>query len=552
MRTTLRNRSFTVVLVGVMLVMGGLFGLAQAPDWPIIVPDGGAIRTRPFVGSTFLLQAYNTTTGLPTTLATFTAAATPTLDLAAGVTIGSAYLYRVGGTDVAVADGGTNKSSWTQYSIPYASATTTLGEIAPAASAILVTNGSNVPSLATDIPTAVTIGSAYIYRAGGTDVPLADGGTGASLADPNADRILFWDDNPGAMTWLAPGDSLAITTTTLDTIQDIRTSASPTFSGLRVGPAATYDGILVSPAVKGAGQFDLTLSTLDLTGAQAINFPNNSGTVALTADKLSAFAATTSAEFAGVISDETGSGVVVLDTAPSFASTVRVGAAATYDGIVVSPAVKGANQCDLTLSTLDLTAARAINFPDAAGTIITTGNLTSIVATGALDSGSITSNFGAINVGTDTISGGAGNFSALLTGLTANFYFNNNAGSGARFAYNGTNFPFVINALNSSGPAYIGWNASMKTGSDTATYTVTGFGATQITGNGEINFRFAASGTAGADITWATAATLSTAGLFSATAGYAVGATAGIDKTCTAAPTAMTVTKGIITAITCL
>jgi hypothetical protein len=32
---------------------------------------------------------------------------------------------------------------------------------------------------------------------------------------------------------------------------------------------------------------------------------------------------------------------------------------------------------------------------------------------------------------------------------------------------------------------------------------------------------------------------------------YAVGATAGVDKTCTGTPTAMTVTKGIITAITC-
>lgn len=101
-------------------------------------------------------------------------------NLPTATTVGSAYIYRAGGTDVAVADGGTNKSSWTQYSIPYASTTTVLSEIAPAASSILVTNGSNVPSLAVDIPTAVTIGSAYIYRAGGTDVPVTDGGTGLS------------------------------------------------------------------------------------------------------------------------------------------------------------------------------------------------------------------------------------------------------------------------------------------------------------------------------------------------------------------------------------
>ena len=42
-----------------------------------------------------------------------------------------------------------------------------------------------------------------------------------------------------------------------------------------------------------------------------------SGTVAVTGDKLSAFAATTSAELAGVISDETGSGALVFGTSPS-------------------------------------------------------------------------------------------------------------------------------------------------------------------------------------------------------------------------------------------
>lgn len=55
-----------------------------------------------------------------------------------------------------------------------------------------------------------------IYRAGGTDVALADGGTGASLADPNADRLLFWDDSAGAVTWLTPGTGLTITGTTID------------------------------------------------------------------------------------------------------------------------------------------------------------------------------------------------------------------------------------------------------------------------------------------------------------------------------------------------
>ncbi len=40
--------------------------------------------------------------------------------------------------------------------------------------------GAGVMQVITDIPTAVTIGTAYIYRVGGTDVGVADGGTGKS------------------------------------------------------------------------------------------------------------------------------------------------------------------------------------------------------------------------------------------------------------------------------------------------------------------------------------------------------------------------------------
>lgn len=58
--------------------------------------------------------------------------------------------------------------------------------------------------------------SATIYASGGTDVALADGGTGASLTDPNADRIMFWDDSAGQVTWLTAGTGLTITGTTID------------------------------------------------------------------------------------------------------------------------------------------------------------------------------------------------------------------------------------------------------------------------------------------------------------------------------------------------
>jgi hypothetical protein len=60
------------------------------------------------------------------------------------------------------------------------------------------------------------LSDANFYTSGGTDVALADGGTGASLADPNADRVMFFDDSAGAVTWLTMGTGLTITGTTLD------------------------------------------------------------------------------------------------------------------------------------------------------------------------------------------------------------------------------------------------------------------------------------------------------------------------------------------------
>ncbi len=56
-----------------------------------------------------------------------------------------------------------------------------------------------------------------------------------SLSDPNADRIVFWDDSPtGEFAFLSLGTSLSISTTTLNTIQGIRTADSPTFTGLNL------------------------------------------------------------------------------------------------------------------------------------------------------------------------------------------------------------------------------------------------------------------------------------------------------------------------------
>lgn len=85
--------------------------------------------------------------------------------------------------------------------------------------------------------------------------------------------------------------------------------------------SATADSVLLNSDAAGSGAdwtLTLTRPTSGMAAAATITLPTATGNLARTQDKLSVFAATTSSELAGVISDETGSGALVFATAPSF------------------------------------------------------------------------------------------------------------------------------------------------------------------------------------------------------------------------------------------
>jgi hypothetical protein len=48
------------------------------------------------------------------------------------------------------------------------------------------------------------------YQVGGTDVALADGGTGASLSAPGSDSIFFYDVGANSTAWLTPSAPVTI------------------------------------------------------------------------------------------------------------------------------------------------------------------------------------------------------------------------------------------------------------------------------------------------------------------------------------------------------
>lgn len=82
-------------------------------------------------------------------------------------------------------------------------------------------------------------------------VSLANGGTGAALTDPNADRILFWDDSAGSTAFLTAGTGLSISGTTL---------------------TATNNGTVTSVALTAPTGFSVSGSPVTASGTLALSF----------------------------------------------------------------------------------------------------------------------------------------------------------------------------------------------------------------------------------------------------------------------------------------
>jgi hypothetical protein len=97
-----------------------------------------------------------------------------------------------------------------------------------------------------------------------------------------------------------------------------------------------------------------------------------SKTLVTTTDKLSALAATTSAELAGVISDETGTGSLVFASSPTL-TTPNLGTPSTLVGTNITGTAAG------------LTAGSVTTIPNLTGDVTSVGNATSIAAGAIVD-----------------------------------------------------------------------------------------------------------------------------------------------------------------------
>jgi hypothetical protein len=104
-------------------------------------------------------------------------------------------IYQTGGTDVAVADGGTNKSAWTLYAIPYASGTTTIGEIAigTAGQVLAVNVGADGYTWAAALSNPMNaVGDIIVGGVAGAPEKLADVAVGSYLRSGGVTTAPLW------------------------------------------------------------------------------------------------------------------------------------------------------------------------------------------------------------------------------------------------------------------------------------------------------------------------------------------------------------------------
>ena len=159
----------------------------------------------------------------------------------------------------------------------------------------------------------------------------------------------------------------------------------------------------------------MTLSASDGGGAVTVGF-GSGGTVRYSSNKLSDFAATTSAELRGVISDEVGTGALVFNASPSFGTSILVtGGTTTFDVF---------NTVVTTINAFG--AATAITLGAATGTTTIRNNLTvqgnTTIGNAATDTftvlGPATFQLGNITIDSDSVAPirvGRGNTDSILS-----------------------------------------------------------------------------------------------------------------------------------------
>ncbi|MEI9966631.1 MAG: hypothetical protein WDN67_03265 [Candidatus Moraniibacteriota bacterium] len=281
---------------------------------------------------------------------------TTTLDLAPNVQLGA------NGTDGSLTifseQGGTDYTTVFQPGTQTQNVTYTLPNDDGSSGQVLVTNGSGTlawssVSGAGGVTGTGTAGYAAYWDstssiAAEAQLALSRGGTGASLSDPGADRMLFWDDSNSTVDWLTLAANLAISGTTFDLASSI------TVNAVQLGANGT-DGSLTIFSEQGGTDYTTVFQPGTQTQNVTYTLPNDDGSSnqILTTDG-NGLLAWTSAGSSGI---------------GDISAVGDVTSGAAFDGTQGTQLIFNDPDGDGTLSLANLSTARAWTLPNASGTL---------------------------------------------------------------------------------------------------------------------------------------------------------------------------------------
>ena len=206
---------------------------------------------------------------------------------------------------------------------------------------VLTAASSATYGLEWSAPAAVgTFTSSILFEGSTAD----DYETTLEVADPTADRTITLPNATGTVVLRDSTDTLTNksislgSNTVTSTLAQLNTAVSDADVASIAGAETLTNKTLTSPTITGTGAIAGTF-TGNITGNVTGNVSGSSGSTTgnaatvtngvYTTSKISVLAATSSAELAGVITDETGSGNLVFSTSPTLVTPVLGVASAT-------------------------------------------------------------------------------------------------------------------------------------------------------------------------------------------------------------------------------